>query len=69
MVHIPSHLTALNSSTFEYCTNLITIPPSVTTIDNAVFRGCTRLKIAKMPSGILHMGTDVFKDCAYKPDK
>jgi hypothetical protein len=61
-VTIPSGVTYIVGSAFNYCTRLtsITIPASVTTIGSWAFRFCTSLTSITIPAGVMTVGESAF---------
>jgi hypothetical protein len=62
---IPSSVTSLAYSAFNYCTNLtsLTIGNNIASIGNYQFDGCTSLASVTIGSGVTSLGYDAFVDC------
>lgn len=62
---IPSNVTSIKASAFEYCINLnsIEIPPSVTSIEDYAFEYCTSLSNIEIPEGVTSIGERAFYYC------
>ena len=63
---IPSSVTSIGSSAFQYCSNLtsIEIPSSVTSIGSSAFQYCSSLTSIKIPSGVTSIGSNAFQYCS-----
>jgi len=64
-IKLPSNLSKIHKSAFEYCRKLtaIDIPNSVTIIGQFAFRGCTALKNVNIPDSVESIDDTVFKEC------
>ena len=62
---IPSSVTSIGDSAFEYCSSLtsITIPNSVTSIGSAAFYGCKGLTSITIPDSVTSIGSSAFSGC------
>jgi hypothetical protein len=62
---IPSSVTSLAYSAFNYCTNLtsLTIGNNIASIGNYQFDGCTSLASVTIGNGVTNLGYDAFADC------
>ena len=63
---IPSGVTSIGSSAFEYCRGLtsITIPNSVTSIGSNAFGYCSGLTSITIPNSVTSIGSDAFAQCS-----
>ena len=63
---IPSSVTSIGESAFEYCSGLtsVTIPNSVTSISNGAFSGCSGLTSVTIPESVTSIGDYAFFDCS-----
>ena len=63
---IPSSVTSIGNSAFEYCTSLesITIPSSVTSIGDSTFGNCWSLVSIVIPSSVTSIGNNAFWYCS-----
>lgn len=66
-IHIPEGVTAIDDSTFAYCSELvdISIPQSVNTIGNEAFRDCPKLAALTLPGGLAVIGDMAFMNCKF----
>ena len=63
-VKLPSTVTSIDESAFEYCSNLVSVEfSSVTAIPNVAFDGCTNLTNVSMPESLTSIGKYAFEDC------
>lgn len=64
-IAIPSNLTEIQSSTFEYCDNLasVTIGDGVVDIGNYAFHGCSKLSVISIPQSVAIIRSGAFFDC------
>ena len=64
-ITIPSSVTSLGNSCFEWCSGLtsITIPSSVTSLGNSCFLQCSRLASITISSSVTSLGDKCFYEC------
>ena len=64
-VNIPSGITSIGSSTFNFCSSLleVTIPSTVTSIGERAFSGCCSLTKIVIPSSVNSIGNYAFEYC------
>lgn len=64
-IKVHSGITVIEHSTFEDCTDLMTVclPDSLTEIEYDAFSGCSALKDIFLPDSICTIGESVFADC------
>jgi hypothetical protein len=64
---IPSTVTAIGNSAFEYCAKLteIIIPEGVMAIGEGAFADCQNLDVIYFPNSITQIGNYVFWDCSF----
>lgn len=64
--NIPSTVTAISDSAFNYCTNLSTIlfPEGLTSIGRYAFAGCSNLSSVTLPESLLTIGDSGFSGCS-----
>lgn len=64
-ISLPSSVTEIGESAFEYCDSLtdITIPNSVTHIGDYAFKSCKSLTNISIPDSIIYIGADAFAYC------
>ncbi len=62
---IPSSVTSIGESAFEYCSGLtsVTIPNSVTSISNGAFSGCSGLTSVTIPNSVTSISNGAFHYC------
>ena len=65
-VVIPSSVTSIGASAFEWCGSLtsINIPDSVTSIGGRAFRYCKSLTSINIPDSVTSIGEDAFRYCS-----
>ena len=63
--NIPSSVTSIGGSAFQYCSSLtsINIPSSVTSIGHSAFSGCSALTSINIPSSVTSIGSYAFNGC------
>ena len=64
-IYIPSGVTTIGYSGFEYCSSLtsITMPSSVTSIEGQAFQDCSSLTSINIPNGVTIIGFETFSNC------
>lgn len=65
-IELPTGLTTIEDSTFDYCTGLtsVTIPSSITKIGYAAFGDCISLPSIEIPNNVTHIGGYAFANCS-----
>lgn len=65
-IELPTGLTTIEDSAFEYCTGLtsVMIPSSITSIGYAAFGDCTSLPSITIPSSVTHIRGYAFANCS-----
>ncbi len=63
---VPSGVTMINSSAFEYCSKLtsVTLPETLVTISSAAFWGCSGLTEITIPATVATIDFGVFYNCS-----